>query len=84
MRTSEIRSIASDELRTRLQETRRELFNLRQQWYTGSLQDHNRLSAVRKDIARILTVLRERDLAAEAAEAAEAAGAAEKEEGAAV
>ena len=81
MRTSEIRSIASDELRTRLQETRRELFNLRQQWYAGSLQDHNRLSAVRKDIARILTVLRERDLVAEAAEAA---GAAEKEEGAAV
>jgi large subunit ribosomal protein L29 len=78
MRTNEIRSIATDELRVRLQETRRELFNLRQQWYAGSLQDHNRLRAVRKDIARILTILRERDLAAEAAEAAES------EEGAAV
>ena len=72
MRASEIREIASEELRTRLQETRRELFNLRQQWYAGSLQDHNRLRAVRKDIARILTVLRERELAAETSEGAAA------------
>ena len=72
MRASDFRAITSEDLRTRLQETRRELFNLRQQWYAGSLQDHNRLRAVRKDIARILTVLRERELATE------------KEEGAAV
>jgi large subunit ribosomal protein L29 len=55
----------SEALRTRLEETRRELFNLRQQWYAGSLQDHNRMREVRKDIARILTVLRERELTAE-------------------
>jgi large subunit ribosomal protein L29 len=73
MRTSEIRGIATDELRVRLQETRRELFNLRQQWYAGSLQDHNRLRAVRKDIARILTILRERELAVEPAENEEGA-----------
>ena len=72
MRASDFRAITSEDLRTRLQETRRELFNLRQQWYAGSLQDHNRLRAVRKDIARILTVLRERELATD------------KEEGAAV
>lgn len=72
MRVSEIREIVSEELRTRLQETRRELFNLRQQWYAGSLQDHNRLRAVRKDIARILTILRERELAAETSEGAAA------------
>ena len=72
MRVSEIREIVSEELRTRLQETRRELFNLRQQWYAGSLQDHNRLRAVRKDIARILTVLRERELVAEMSEGAAA------------
>lgn len=72
MRASEIREIRSEELHTRLQETRRELFNLRQQWYAGSLQDHNRLRAVRKDIARILTVLRERELAAETSEGAAA------------
>ncbi len=72
MRVSEIRETASEELRTRLQETRRELFNLRQQWYAGSLQDHNRLRAVRKDIARMLTILRERELAAETSEGAAA------------
>ncbi len=72
MRASEIREIQSEELRTRLQEARRELFNLRQQWYAGSLQDHNRLRAVRKDIARILTVLRERELDAEEKEGAAA------------
>ncbi len=70
MRASEFREMTSEQLRTRLQETRRELFNLRQQWYAGSLQDHNRLSAVRKDIARILTVLRERELATETEEGA--------------
>ena len=61
----EFRDLTSDELQLRLQETRRELFNLRQQWFSGSLQDHNRMRAVRKDIARILTVLRERELGLE-------------------
>lgn len=68
MRASEMREMTSEELRTRLQETRRELFNLRQQWFAGSLQDHNRLRAVRKDIARFLTVLRERELVADTKE----------------
>ncbi|MGC9522381.1 MAG: 50S ribosomal protein L29 [Anaerolineae bacterium] len=72
MRVSEFREMTSEQLHTRLQETRRELFNLRQQWYAGSLQDHNRLRAVRKDIARILTVLRERELATETEEGAAA------------
>jgi large subunit ribosomal protein L29 len=57
----ELRKLRQDELRLRLQETRRELFNLRQQWYAGSLSDHNRLRTVRKDIARILTILREQE-----------------------
>ncbi len=65
MPAKELRELTEDELQLRLQEARRELFNLRQQWYAGSLEDHNRLRAVRKDIARILTVLRERELAAE-------------------
>jgi large subunit ribosomal protein L29 len=72
MRASEFRAITSEDLRTRLQETRRELFNLRQQWYAGSLQDHNRLRAVRKDIARILTVLHERELTTDKEEGAAA------------
>ena len=65
MLATELREQTTEELRLRLQESRRELFNLRQQWYTGSLEDHNRMRAVRKDIARILTLLRERELAAE-------------------
>lgn len=59
MRASELREMTKEELRLRLQETRRELFNLRQQWYAGSLEDYNRMHAVRKDIARMMTVLGE-------------------------
>lgn len=58
----ELRNMNEEELQVRLEETRRELFNLRQQWYAGSLADHNRIRVVRKDIARILTILREQEL----------------------
>lgn len=61
-KAQELRTMTVVELQTRLQETRRELFNLRQQWYAGSLTDYNRMRTVRKDIARILTVLREHEL----------------------
>lgn len=64
MQAQELRELTVEELWLRRQETRRELFNLRQQWYAGSLEDHNRLRAVRKDIARIMTILRERELVA--------------------
>lgn len=70
MQADDYRDMTSEDLRTRLQETHRELFNLRQQLHAGSLQDHNRLRAVRKDIARILTVLRERELPVEKKEGA--------------
>jgi large subunit ribosomal protein L29 len=73
MQAHELRELTEEELRLRLQETRRELFNLRQQWYAGSLEDHNRLRAVRKDIARILTILRERELVATLAQKGAAA-----------
>ncbi len=62
MQAHELREMTEEELRQRLQETRRELFNLRQQWYAGSLEDHNRLREVRRDIARVNTILREREL----------------------
>ncbi|HQE91751.1 MAG TPA: 50S ribosomal protein L29 [Anaerolineae bacterium] len=65
MLAKELRELTEEELQLRLHETRRELFNLRQQWYAGSLEDHNRLRAVRKDIARIMTILRERELMTE-------------------
>ena len=60
MQTSEYRELTLDEMRLRLRETRRELFNLRQHWYAGSLEDSNRIKAVRREIARILTLIHAR------------------------
>jgi large subunit ribosomal protein L29 len=61
-KTVELRKIADDELGSRLVELKEELFNLRFQSATGQLESHGRLRAVRRDIARIYTVLREREL----------------------
>ncbi len=72
MRASELRELTTAELQQRLQESRRELFNLRQRWYAGGLENTNLMKAVRRDIARILTILRERELA-EAMEKGDAA-----------
>ena len=58
----ELRSLEDDELETKLREAKEELFNLRFQAATGQLESHGRLRAVRKDIARIYTLLREREL----------------------
>ena len=74
MKPSELRQMDEDELEGRLTEAREELFNLRFQHVTGQLDNHARLSQVRKDIARINTLLREQEIAAaEAAEGAEGA-----------
>ena len=74
MKPAELRQIDDDELERRLTEAREELFNLRFQHVTGQLDNHARLSQVRKDIARINTLLREQEIAAaEAAEGAEGA-----------
>jgi large subunit ribosomal protein L29 len=59
---TEYRGLADDELVAKLAEAKEELFNLRFQAATGQLESHGRLRAVRKDIARIYTVLREREL----------------------
>jgi len=58
----ELRELTDDELKDKLRESKEELFNLRFQAATGQLENHGRLQAVRKDIARIYTVLREREL----------------------
>ena len=60
--TSELRELHDDELETRLRESKEELFNLRFQAATGQLESHGRLRLVKKDIARIYTVVREREL----------------------
>jgi large subunit ribosomal protein L29 len=69
-RTSELREMDDDELTTKLVEARQELFNLRFQHVTGQLDNYSRLGQLRRDIARIETLLRENEIAA--AEAAEA------------
>ena len=58
----ELRNLTQEELVARLREFKEELFNLRFQGATGQLESHGRLWAVRKDIARIYTILREREL----------------------
>ena len=59
---AELRSSSPEELSSKLAEAKEELFNLRFQSATGQLESHGRLRAVRKEIARIYTVLREREL----------------------
>ena len=71
---AELREADEAELETRLAEAKQELFNLRFQIVTGQLDNSARIRTVRHDIARILTVLREKEIeAAEAAEAGESA-----------
>ena len=57
-----LRTSTEDELVTKLKEAKEELFNLRFQAATGQLESHGRLHGVRKEIARIYTVMREREL----------------------
>ncbi len=59
---AEIRELADEELTARLTESKEELFNLRFQVATGQLDNNRRLHHVRRDIARIYTVMREREL----------------------
>ena len=70
---AEFRELHDDELETRLREAKEELFNLRFQAATGQLESHGRLRAVRKEIARIYTVKRERELGIVVFESEEAA-----------
>ncbi|NBU31747.1 MAG: 50S ribosomal protein L29 [Actinobacteria bacterium] len=60
--TNDLRGLANDELISKLREAKEELFNLRFQAATGQLESHGRLRVVRKDIARVYTVMREREL----------------------
>ncbi|MGD1996756.1 MAG: 50S ribosomal protein L29 [Anaerolineae bacterium] len=62
MQARQIRQLTDEEIRARLEEASRELFNLRQDLYLGGLEDHNRITAVKRDIARMKTILREREL----------------------
>lgn len=59
---SEVRELTEEELVLRLREAKEELFNLRFQMATGQLDNNRRLRTVRRDIAKIYTVMREREL----------------------
>ena len=61
-RTDDLRAMADEDLVTTLREAKEELFNLRFQVATGQLDNNRRLQTVRRDIARIYTVMREREL----------------------
>ena len=65
MKPSEIRALSSDEIESRLSDAREELMKLRFQQVTGQLTDTSRLRIVRRDIARLETILRERAIESE-------------------
>ena len=67
-KAAEIRDLSTDDLETRLAETKEELFNLRFQNATGQLDNYRRLGVLRREVARLHTVLRERQLAGEEGE----------------
>jgi large subunit ribosomal protein L29 len=62
MKAKEIRQMSVQELNTKLMDLKTELFNLRFQLATGQLDNPLRISSVRKDIARVKTIVREREL----------------------
>ena len=67
MQAREIRTWTTEELHDRLEDAYRELFALRRELAMGRLEDYNRVRSVRRDVARIKTILRERELVAELA-----------------
>ena len=66
MKTSELREMTSAELETKLQSLKEELFNLRFQLAINQLENPMRISAVKKDIARVQTVIRQNELSEQA------------------
>ena len=65
MKAVDIHALSTEEIRSRIEETREEYFKLRFQFATGQLTDFSRFKLVRRDIARMETILRQRELAAE-------------------
>ena len=66
MKASEIRDMTADELNAKLQSLKEELFNLRFQLAINQLDNPMRISAVKKDIARVQTVIRQNELSEKA------------------
>ena len=66
MRASDLKELSVEELQTKLTELKEELFNLRFQLAVNQLENSSRIGAVKKDIARVSTILRQRELSGEA------------------
>ena len=67
MNAQEIRTLSTDQVKARLNDLEEEFFNLRAQFTIGQLENFNRLTELKRDIARAKTILREGELAAEVA-----------------
>ncbi|HPF99919.1 MAG TPA: 50S ribosomal protein L29 [Kiritimatiellia bacterium] len=61
MKPSELRDLTKEELQQRCDDSRKELFNLRLQQSTGQMEKSSRIRELRRDVARILTMMRQRD-----------------------
>ena len=68
MQVTELRDLSAEELTQKLAETKEELFNLRFQNVTGQLDNYRRLGRLKRDVAQIRTILRQRELDAAGAE----------------
>jgi len=66
-KAAELRELSEEELVSRLRDAKAELFNLRVQSATGQLDNNRRLQVVRREIARLYTIMRERELGLSAA-----------------
>ena len=65
MKASELKELTKEELNAKLASLKEELFNLRFQLAVNQLENSNRIGAVKKDIARVSTVIRQREIAGE-------------------
>ncbi|MBN1203206.1 MAG: 50S ribosomal protein L29 [Anaerolineae bacterium] len=72
MRAAEIRNMTNGEILQAIDDAKEEMFNLRFQWESGQLEDYTRIRVLKREYARYLTVLRERELAAELVQEEEA------------
>ena len=62
MKTNEIRKLSTEEINQKIAESKEELFNLRMKQATGSLENPSRIRELRKTVARLKTILREREI----------------------
>ena len=62
MKTNEIRKLSTEEINKKIAESKEELFNLRMKQATGTLENSARIHELRKDVARLKTILREREI----------------------